>query len=63
LAIGGSVNLELSVFPSPVNILEHMKVIAIFEKSINKDVPDLISDTEYFNRYFLSLFRILFVAM
>jgi hypothetical protein len=57
------VNLELSVFPSPVNILEHMKVIAIFEKSIDKDVPDLICDTEYFNRYFLSLFRILFVAM
>ncbi len=56
-------NLELPVFSSPVNILNHVKTIAIFEKAINEDVPDFISDPKYLDRHFLSLFRVLFVPI
>lgn len=56
-------NLELPVFSSPVNILNHVKAVAIFEKAINEDVPDLISDPKYLDRHFLRLFRVLFVPI
>ena len=56
-------NLELPVFSSPVNILDHVKAVAIFEKAINVDVPDLISDPKYLYRHFLRLFRVLFVPI
>ena len=61
-AIRGSVNLEFPVFSSPINVLNHVKTLAIFEEAINKNVSGLICDAKYFDRDFLGLFRTLFVS-